>query len=715
MGDPFGRRGVAQPTLGSVCMNAARRAGMKLVAIAAAILTTIGLGITAPAQSAFAAAIAPISGAGSTWSAPAIKAWIASVAQAGLHVSYNATGSSAGRSLFAAGKVDWAAAEIPYGTRDANRPNLPPARGHTYLPDTAGATAFIYNLAIGGHRITDLRLSGAVIAGIFTDKITRWNDPRIAADNPGLRLPATAIVPVVRTDSSGATAELTRWMMATQGASWAAYCRAAGHRAVGPRPCSQASSYPVRAGTAMIGRPGALGVSGYVSQAGVNGAIGYTEYSAALRTGLPVAKVLNAAGYYTAPTPGHVGVSLFKARVNMNRGDPLYLTADLSRVFTDPDPRTYELSYYSYLIVPTTRQDGFSSRKGATLGAFGEYALCQGQRQVDALGYAALPVNVVEAGFAQLRKIPGASVPATTKAIFASCDNPTFARDGTNTLAKSDPMPPACDKRGATQCITGAVATTTKMTASPSPAIVGQAVALTATVVPAQGTTTPAGSVQFLVGGSVIGTPVAVNSRGVAMTITTFAAAGKQALSAVFKPANVAAFRPSTGMITLTVSAPPPHSVTELLTVTVPVAGSFSLTVNSAGPVIMTVSGSNATGALIPVVVSDTRNTFPGWSVTGQAGDFTSPASHPVGTIPGSQLGWAPTGTSLAQGAVLGGPVAPGAPGLGVTGAILAAATAGGGAGISTLGASLTLIIPPDTPSGRYAGALTLTAVTAAP
>jgi hypothetical protein len=90
-------------------------------------------------------------------------------------------------------------------------------------------------------------------------------------------------------------------MIATEPSYWTAYCQV-----VGRSPCTPTSAYPVQPGSAMIGQPGDLGVSGYVSQAQANGAIGYTEYSYALQTGFPVAKVLNAAGYYTLPTPGHV-------------------------------------------------------------------------------------------------------------------------------------------------------------------------------------------------------------------------------------------------------------------------------------------------------------------------------------------------------------------------------------------------------------------------
>src|SRR5262249_11878746 len=146
----------------------------------------------------------------------------------GMKVNYQPVGSTSGRQEFANGVTDWAGSDIPYGLRDGNNVDPPPARGYTYVPDTAGGIALMYNLTIGGTRVTNLRLSGAVIAGIFTDQITTWNDPRIVADNPGLTLPATAIVPVVRTDGSGATWQFTQWMSATQGASWTAYCAVVG-------------------------------------------------------------------------------------------------------------------------------------------------------------------------------------------------------------------------------------------------------------------------------------------------------------------------------------------------------------------------------------------------------------------------------------------------------------------------------------------------------
>jgi hypothetical protein len=184
--------------------------------------------------------------------------------------------------------------------------------------------------------------------------------------------------------------------------------------------------------------------------------------------------------------------------------------------------------------------------------------------------------------------------------------------------------------------------------------------------------------------------------------------AGTQVVSAVFTPADPTAYNGSVG--TVSVIVVPPSSVGITVTTTVAPAGAFTFTASTASTIAMTINGNTATGVMNPVTITDTRNTYPGWSVLGQVADFTNPASHPAGDIPGNQLGWVPTGTPLASGVVLGGTVAPGAPGLGTVPATLASANAGTGFGTSTLGANLTLAIPPGTPSGAYDGVLTLTA-----
>jgi phosphate ABC transporter phosphate-binding protein len=425
------------------------------LAMVGAVVLAVGVGAVVRPPMAAAAPqpdYTTIAGAGSTWSQNAIDTWRRNVTQFGMNVDYSGLGSSDGRNQYRHGTVLWAASDIPYGVKDGTNLDPPPTQEHpfAYLPVTAGGTTFMYNLKIGNSRVTNLRLSGTNLTKIFTGVITKWNDAAIAADNPLLRLPAIKIVPVVRSDGSGSTAQFTQYLVATQGSLWSAYC-AKTHRT----PCTQTSTYPVVPGSGMVAQSGDLGVAGYVAQPQAVGTIGYVQYSYAIQAGFPVAKLLNKSGYYTEPTAGHVAVSLLKAKINMNKNDPnVYLTQDLSQVYTNPDERTYPLSGYSYMIVPTSTASPMDpgKLKGLTLADFGKYALCQGQAQVNALGYSALPINLVQAGFAQLRKIPGANIGNIG---VSTCHNPTFTTSGKNLLVTQDANPPACDKRGSTQCTTG--------------------------------------------------------------------------------------------------------------------------------------------------------------------------------------------------------------------------------------------------------------------
>lgn len=392
----------------------------------------------------------PITGTGSTWSQNALDQWRKNVASNyGMTVNYSGVGSSAGRRDFAAGSVDFAVSEIPFQSapEDGSAPETP-KRGFAYMPIVAGGTSFMYNLKIGGVRVSNLRLSGAVITKIFTGAITKWNDRAIQADNPGLKMPNKGIVPVVRSDGSGSTAQFTLWMSKQHSALWNAFCGKIG-RAV---PCGLTSQYPTF-GTAKA-QSGSSGVAGYVSQDYGEGAITYVEYSYALEAGFPVAKVLNAGGYYVEPTANSVAVALLKADINTTPGAS-YLTQILDGVYNNRDPRTYPLSSYSYMIVPTEVGGVFTAKKGTTLGAFANYMLCEGQQQAAALGYSPLPMNLVLAGFAQIKRVPGA---VTTGIDINKCNNPTFKKGDSpsrNQLALTAAQPASCDKVGANQCTTG--------------------------------------------------------------------------------------------------------------------------------------------------------------------------------------------------------------------------------------------------------------------
>jgi phosphate ABC transporter phosphate-binding protein len=432
--------------------------------LAVVMAASLALGITPPGADA-AASYQRISGEGSSWAAGAIDAMRVNVKQFGITVDYNPSGSSAGRKNFLNGTVDFAASDIPFQFKpeDGSAPENPAKGSYAYIPVTAGGTAFMYNLKINGQRVTNLRLSGANVAKIFTGSITKWNDPALKADNPGLNLPDRKIVPVVRSDGSGSSAQFTRWMISQHKGIWDDYCRRSGRAPA----CGFTSFYPTITG--MIAQSGDLGVAGYVAQSFAEGAIGYVNYSYSLGARFPVAKVLNAAGYYTEPTPQNVAVSLLKARINNDASSSEYLTQQLDGVYRDTDRRNYQLSSYSYFILPTKVGGQFNTAKGKTLGAFAYYAMCQAQQQSASLGYSPMPINLVQASFDQIRKIPGVEVQNIN---IASCRNPTFSADGTNLLAKTAPQPPECDKRGAVQCATGTggVRSTPTAVAGPSAA-----------------------------------------------------------------------------------------------------------------------------------------------------------------------------------------------------------------------------------------------------
>jgi phosphate ABC transporter phosphate-binding protein len=416
-------------------------------ALAAVILAGIALSIS-PVEAARADGYVAINGAGSSWSSNAIDQWRRNVKQFGMQVNYASTGSSDGRNQFKAGTVDFASSEIPYGLSDGGVVDNPPTRGYAYMPIVAGGTAFMYNLTAGTKQITNLRLSGDVLTKIFTGGITSWDDAAIRADNPGLTLPKRKIVPVVRSDGSGSTAQFASWMASQQASTWNAYCAKAGRAT----PCGSTSNYPTVSGLGFIAQPGSQGVAGYVAQKANVGTITYVEYSYALKTGFPVAKILNKAGYYVEPTASNVAVALLKAKINTNEGSSAYLTQILTGVYNSTDPRTYPLSSYSYIIVPTRVEANFTEAKGKTLGDFAYYFLCEGQQQAEVLGYSPLPINLVKAGLEQVRKIPGVQ---TQSIDIKKCHNPTFSSNGTNTLAANAKQPAACDKKGAAQCSTG--------------------------------------------------------------------------------------------------------------------------------------------------------------------------------------------------------------------------------------------------------------------
>jgi phosphate ABC transporter phosphate-binding protein len=399
-----------------------------------------------PAQ-ARSSAYAPIYGSGSTWSQNALDQWIRDVEPRGMRVEYGGGGSSRGRLDFANNITDFGISEIPFQGKDplTGADDTPHGRAYAYMPIVAGGTSFMYQIRVGGQLYRDLRLAGDTITKIFTGQITNWNDAQITRDNNGKVLPSKKIIPVVRSDGSGTTAQFTLWMQTQYRSLWDGFCKSTQGRS-----CGQTSYYPTKNFPGVKSQGGSSQMAGYISASYADGAIGYVEYSYALGKNYPVVKVRNNAGYYTEPTAYNTAVALTKAQIETTPG-PLYLTQKLTGVYNNPDRRTYPLSSYSYMILPTAN---LSPAKGQTLGDFTSYFLCQGQQKAAPLGYSPLPLNLVQAGFAQVAKVPGSPSTATD---IKKCGNPTF--DGKNLnrnlLADLAPQPLPCDKDGAGPSING--------------------------------------------------------------------------------------------------------------------------------------------------------------------------------------------------------------------------------------------------------------------
>jgi phosphate transport system substrate-binding protein len=416
---------------------------------AALLAAGLMVGLSAIAMPAGAATThARIEGSGSSWAENAINQWIADVNAQGLQVVFTGSGSAQGRKDYALRTTDFGISDIGYLGTDpvSGQSDTAQGRPYAYLPIVAGGTSFPYNILVGGKQVNNLRLSGLTLAKIFTNAITNWNDPAITADNNGRVLPSLPIIPVVHSEGSGSTYQFTAYLAKQFPQIWNTFSG-------NPNP----TEYFPRAGS-QIAQNGSDGVMNFVRSKTANGAIGFDEYSYGLLSNTPVAKIENAAGYFTLPSQYAVAVALTQAIINEDPTSANYLLQDLHNVYSYSDPRTYALSSYSYMILPigTNAQDTqMTTAKRQTLADFMYYSLCLGQKEMGPIGYSPLPINLVTAGFSQIAKLQVAdSGVDLTQRDASTCNNPTFipGQPTRNYLAEIAPQPAACDKSGAGPC-----------------------------------------------------------------------------------------------------------------------------------------------------------------------------------------------------------------------------------------------------------------------
>jgi phosphate transport system substrate-binding protein len=298
---------------------------------------------------------------GSTAQKNAMDEWIKTYQGqcADAKISYEGTGSGAGIQAFISGTADFAGSDSALKEDEQPRADAKCAGGQALnLPMVIGPIAVVYNL----DGVDNLQLSPATLAGIFAGKITKWNDPAIAADNPGAKLPDTTIQTVHRSDESGTTDNFTKYLSKTAEAQWT---------------FGNAKAWKAPGGT------GAAKSDGVATQVkGTPGTISYVELSFAENSDLAMAKIKNGAGEFTELTGESAGKTIAGAKI-AGTGNDLKL---------DIDYRTTEAGAYPIVLVTYEIACSKGSAEAAAIKGFLTYtASTAGQEALAELGYAPLP------------------------------------------------------------------------------------------------------------------------------------------------------------------------------------------------------------------------------------------------------------------------------------------------------------------------------------
>lgn len=333
---------------------------MKINSIATTLVFGLFFGILAVSCSKNAAGNAPsapmlINGAGSTFDYPAFTKWFEAYAVVDTNVQFNyqSIGSGGGQRQLLNQTVDFGASDAPM--TDDSMAGAPGRILH--LPVVAGGVAVIYNLP-GDPK---LKLDGATLAEIYLGRITKWNDPKIAALNPGVALPNLPIIPVHRSDGSGTTFIFTDYLSVVDN-SWANSVKK-----------GTAVKWPADVG---IGAKGSEGVAGQVRQ--ISGSIGYAELAYADQNKIPYANMKNAAGQFVSPAPASVSAALATATIP----DDFRFS-----MVNAPGPSAYPIAGPSWVLI-YQKQNG---DRGKYLVAFLKWAVTEGQKILPTLDYAPLP------------------------------------------------------------------------------------------------------------------------------------------------------------------------------------------------------------------------------------------------------------------------------------------------------------------------------------
>lgn len=358
------------------------RGSRTLAAIGSAVVAFVAAASVAVQSSPPPSAASPsalsgrISGAGATFPNPIYQRWVGEFQRAnpGVTIAYESVGSGAGIKRITDKTASFGATDAPLSDKQVE--TMGGAEAVIQFPSVAGGVVPIYNLP---GVTAEVRFTGEVLADIFLGKISKWNDAKLAALNPGVELPATAISPVWRSDGSGTTFVWTSYLSGQSKDFQAAIGKGAQVK------------WPF--GTGGKGNPG---VTEVVRQSA--GSIGYVEHNYATANKIQYGSIRNAAGKFVKATPESIAAA-GKAAADALKGQ--VLRADL---WNQPGEACYPVSAFTYIVLhrdlsATTK----SSQEAEALVAFMRWALTDGQKLAAEMDYAPLDPAVREKALAALR------------------------------------------------------------------------------------------------------------------------------------------------------------------------------------------------------------------------------------------------------------------------------------------------------------------------
>jgi phosphate transport system substrate-binding protein len=303
-----------------------------------------------------------INAAGATFPMPIYQKWFEQYQKlhSDVKINYGGGGSGAGISQLTNGTVDFGASDMPM--KDAQIAALKVKPLH--FPTVMGAVVIIYNIPGVS---SDLKFSPASVTGIFMGTIKKWNDPKLAADNPGVKLPGDEIIPIHRSDGSGTTFVFTDYLSKVS-PEWKSKVGA-----------DTKVSWPVE-GLNGSGNPG---VAGLVKQ--TPDSVGYVELIYAIQSKLNYGLIKNASGAWVKASLEGVTEAAAGAAKTMPDDFRVSIT-------NAPGKAAYPIATFTWLLIPAHFSD---AAKGKALVGFLQWMLTDGQKDCAELSYAPLPKAII--------------------------------------------------------------------------------------------------------------------------------------------------------------------------------------------------------------------------------------------------------------------------------------------------------------------------------